>query len=313
MKSLYFLFSDPFLLTHNLGQGVDDRMAVFIKTCFCKGRNVFGNPPDMLPPYYKEWHDYFFDRKRLTEGNLPTGRGCRLCGKIGHKIKECPVKMERKNRQRRHRNQKDTDRDANEKTQRLQAQKDAERNALERLQRLRFRKESEQNEQLKHASLRNSNQLSGNQINNAAVRGIIPIKNINQSTEGDRRNHKPNKLDDRNQNQQHLPHYSKQLQSQAQQNVQIPLNRSVPQYNRPSVPPFGFGHPFSQPNCQIGSPIVRFPLPDALNIRNPKHLSYNQPHSTLQSSQTLASPTSPPGKYNTSSHNNSSKQIIHKR
>ncbi|RWS16145.1 hypothetical protein B4U79_04566, partial [Dinothrombium tinctorium] len=87
---------DPFLLTHNLGQGVDDHMAAFIKTALCKGRNLIGRPPDELPPRYKHWGDYFFDRDRLTEGTLPTGRGCRLCGKIGHKVADCPIKREMK-------------------------------------------------------------------------------------------------------------------------------------------------------------------------------------------------------------------------
>ncbi|RWS31424.1 TUT7/ZCCHC6-like protein, partial [Leptotrombidium deliense] len=100
---------DPFLVTHNLGQGVDDHMAVFIKTAICKGRNVIGRPPDELPHRCPNWKLYFFDKDRLTIGNLPTGRGCRHCGKIGHKMSECPILLEKKKanrtQNRRNRNQ----------------------------------------------------------------------------------------------------------------------------------------------------------------------------------------------------------------
>lgn len=35
--------------------------------------------------------DYFFDSKVLTDGELaPNDRCCRICGKIGHYMKDCP-------------------------------------------------------------------------------------------------------------------------------------------------------------------------------------------------------------------------------
>lgn len=83
-------YADPFLLTHNLGAGVDDQMAAFIKTALVKGRNIIGCPPAGLSPKYTSWRQYFFDPQLLTQGLPPTGRGCRLCGKIGHKVKNCP-------------------------------------------------------------------------------------------------------------------------------------------------------------------------------------------------------------------------------
>lgn len=34
---------------------------------------------------------YFFDSKVLTDGELaPNDRCCRVCGKIGHYMKDCP-------------------------------------------------------------------------------------------------------------------------------------------------------------------------------------------------------------------------------
>lgn len=71
-------------------------MATFIMTAIYKARNLIGNPPMVLPHPYKNWIDFLFDKRQLTLGNLPTGRGCRKCGKIGHKIKECPMELARR-------------------------------------------------------------------------------------------------------------------------------------------------------------------------------------------------------------------------
>uniref|UniRef100_A0A9J7ZJJ3 RNA uridylyltransferase n=1 Tax=Cyprinus carpio carpio TaxID=630221 RepID=A0A9J7ZJJ3_CYPCA len=57
---------DPFDLNHNLGAGVS-RKSNHTTT------------------------DYFFDSKVLTDGELaPNDRCCRICGKIGHYMKDCP-------------------------------------------------------------------------------------------------------------------------------------------------------------------------------------------------------------------------------
>lgn len=79
---------DPFDLNHNLGAGVSRKMTNFIMKAFINGRKLFGTP--YYPPLGTEV-DYFFDSKVLTDGELaPNDRCCRICGKIGHYMKDCP-------------------------------------------------------------------------------------------------------------------------------------------------------------------------------------------------------------------------------
>ncbi|KAJ0065020.1 hypothetical protein NL108_001007 [Boleophthalmus pectinirostris] len=79
---------DPFDLNHNLGAGVSRKMTNFIMKAFINGRKLFGTP--FYPPPGSEV-DYFFDSKVLTDGELaPNDRCCRICGKIGHYMKDCP-------------------------------------------------------------------------------------------------------------------------------------------------------------------------------------------------------------------------------
>lgn len=40
--------------------------------------------------------DYFFDSDLLCDGKPPNDRGCRMCGKIGHMVKDCPNRRPRK-------------------------------------------------------------------------------------------------------------------------------------------------------------------------------------------------------------------------
>ncbi|XP_061906738.1 terminal uridylyltransferase 7 [Entelurus aequoreus] len=97
--SKYIVIEDPFDLNHNLGAGLSRKMTNFIMKAFINGRTVFGTPLTVFPPEYPSWMEYFFDPEILTEGEVaPNDRCCRICGKIGHFMKDCP--MRRKSRHR---------------------------------------------------------------------------------------------------------------------------------------------------------------------------------------------------------------------
>uniref|UniRef100_A0A8C5U322 RNA uridylyltransferase n=1 Tax=Malurus cyaneus samueli TaxID=2593467 RepID=A0A8C5U322_9PASS len=93
---------DPFDLNHNLGAGVSRKMTNFIMKAFINGRKLFGTP------FYPE---YFFDSKVLTDGELaPNDRCCRVCGKIGHYMKDCPKRRRLKKKE----NEKDDEKEVKE-------------------------------------------------------------------------------------------------------------------------------------------------------------------------------------------------------
>ncbi|XP_039860017.1 terminal uridylyltransferase 4 isoform X1 [Simochromis diagramma] len=94
---------DPFDLNHNLGAGVSRKMTNFIMKAFINGRKLFGTPFYPVPGTEVE---YFFDSKVLTDGELaPNDRCCRICGKIGHYMKDCPKRRRIKKKE----NEKDED------------------------------------------------------------------------------------------------------------------------------------------------------------------------------------------------------------
>ncbi|XP_041861938.1 terminal uridylyltransferase 4 isoform X2 [Melanotaenia boesemani] len=94
---------DPFDLNHNLGAGVSRKMTNFIMKAFINGRKLFGTP---FYPVLGTEVDYFFDSKVLTDGELaPNDRCCRICGKIGHYMKDCPKRRRMKKKE----NDKDED------------------------------------------------------------------------------------------------------------------------------------------------------------------------------------------------------------
>lgn len=104
---------DPFDLNHNLGAGVSRKMTNFIMKAFINGRKLFGTPFYPLPGLEAE---YFFDSKVLTDGELaPNDRCCRVCGKIGHYMKDCPKRRRIKKKE----NEKDDDKDIKEEEREL--------------------------------------------------------------------------------------------------------------------------------------------------------------------------------------------------
>ncbi|XP_067846302.1 terminal uridylyltransferase 4 isoform X2 [Heptranchias perlo] len=99
---------DPFDLNHNLGAGVSRKMTNFIMKAFINGRKLFGTPVYPQPGMET---DYFFDSKILTDGELaPNDRCCRICGKIGHYMKDCPKRRRMKKKE----NEKDEEKDSKE-------------------------------------------------------------------------------------------------------------------------------------------------------------------------------------------------------
>ncbi|XP_049651639.1 terminal uridylyltransferase 7 isoform X3 [Accipiter gentilis] len=102
--SKYIVIEDPFDLNHNLGAGLSRKMTNFIMKAFINGRRVFGTPVKIFPKEYPSKMEYFFDPEVLTEGELaPNDRCCRTCGKIGHFMKDCPMRR----KLRRHRDYED--------------------------------------------------------------------------------------------------------------------------------------------------------------------------------------------------------------
>ncbi|KAM9214251.1 terminal uridylyltransferase 7 isoform 2-T2 [Leptosomus discolor] len=97
--SRYIVIEDPFDLNHNLGAGLSRKMTNFIMKAFINGRRVFGTPIKTLPKEYQSKMEYFFDPEVLTEGELaPNDRCCRICGKIGHFMRDCPMKRKLRRR-----------------------------------------------------------------------------------------------------------------------------------------------------------------------------------------------------------------------
>ncbi|XP_031426923.1 terminal uridylyltransferase 7 [Clupea harengus] len=97
--SKYITIEDPFDLHHNLGGGLSRRMINFIMKAFINGRRVFGTPVNTFPPEYPDKMEYFYDPEVLTEGEVaPNDRCCRICGKIGHFVKDCPIRKKTRSR-----------------------------------------------------------------------------------------------------------------------------------------------------------------------------------------------------------------------
>ncbi|XP_051868544.1 terminal uridylyltransferase 4-like isoform X4 [Pristis pectinata] len=104
---------DPFDLNHNLGAGVSRKMTNFIMKAFINGRKLFGTP---VYPHPGMETDYFFDSKILTDGELaPNDRCCRICGKIGHYMKDCPKRRRMKKKE----NEKEEEKDSKEEEKEL--------------------------------------------------------------------------------------------------------------------------------------------------------------------------------------------------
>ncbi|NWR39443.1 TUT7 uridylyltransferase, partial [Tachuris rubrigastra] len=127
--SKYIVIEDPFDLNHNLGAGLSRKMTNFIMKAFINGRRVFGTPVKIFPKEYPSKMEYFFDPEVLTEGELaPNDRCCRTCGKIGHFMKDCPMRR----KLRRRRDYEGTQRYAEVKEKRSKEDKEMQNKSIEK-------------------------------------------------------------------------------------------------------------------------------------------------------------------------------------
>ncbi|NXK38516.1 TUT7 uridylyltransferase, partial [Piprites chloris] len=127
--SKYIVIEDPFDLNHNLGAGLSRKMTNFIMKAFINGRRVFGTPVKIFPKEYPSKMEYFFDPEVLTEGELaPNDRCCRTCGKIGHFMKDCPMRR----KLRRRRDYEGTQRYAEVKEKRSKEEKEMQNKSTEK-------------------------------------------------------------------------------------------------------------------------------------------------------------------------------------
>lgn len=46
-------------------------------------------------PTRKEVERFLFDGRKITGEDPPFNRGCKICHRIGHKMKDCPEKREK--------------------------------------------------------------------------------------------------------------------------------------------------------------------------------------------------------------------------
>ncbi|KAL1764752.1 terminal uridylyltransferase 7 isoform X2, partial [Sigmodon hispidus] len=95
--SKFIMIKDPFYCSHKLGSGLSRKMTNFILKAFFNGRRIFGSPvnssPEMSTVEMKDLASILFDQDVITEGELaPNDRCCRICGKIGHFMKDCPMR-----------------------------------------------------------------------------------------------------------------------------------------------------------------------------------------------------------------------------
>ena len=84
-------------------------MTKFILPTLVKARERFGIPRQDTPQHGEMRQRFFFDPGVLNDGCLPTTeRNCNICGKIGHRARECPYKKPKQEwRNQKKKNQKD--------------------------------------------------------------------------------------------------------------------------------------------------------------------------------------------------------------
>lgn len=92
---------DPFELTYNLANRLGDPMSIFILNSFAQTyRHILKIQYQIDGGLYltpKKLASLLFDGMSITKVGPPL-RGCLICHKIGHKVKECPEKSNNRTR-----------------------------------------------------------------------------------------------------------------------------------------------------------------------------------------------------------------------
>ncbi|XP_022106952.1 terminal uridylyltransferase 4-like isoform X2 [Acanthaster planci] len=124
-----YAIEDPFDLDHNLGSGVSRKMTTFISQVFINARERFGIPNRTVSSRNDFIHEYFFDTFVLTGGEAPPNdRCCRVCGKVGHFLKDCPHRKGHKEIQRSRERNQDSKKTRNREINRNKPQREQAKN-----------------------------------------------------------------------------------------------------------------------------------------------------------------------------------------
>ncbi|XP_054644990.1 terminal uridylyltransferase 4 [Dunckerocampus dactyliophorus] len=274
---------DPFDLNHNLGAGVSRKMTNFIMKAFINGRNLFGNPFYPIPGTEV---DYFFDPNVLTDGELaPNDRCCRICGKIGHYMKDCPKRRRMKKKE----NDKDEDVKEEEREQK-------DRRCFQCGDTGHVRRDCPEYRHLKH---RTAGAPAPHMVRSTVSSQSIPTPQVTPECPGRAR------LPSDSSNSRQTPPYSPQPTAVSQSSPQPSQNKpmsSSPQKQaaHPQVPLSLFTFPSSHPGqYHLGTLAALGPLPSHQH-QSQSHHSANIPstswpiHGPVLSTSTPTAP-SPPG------------------
>ncbi|XP_038142985.1 terminal uridylyltransferase 4 isoform X1 [Cyprinodon tularosa] len=251
---------DPFDLNHNLGAGVSRKMTNFIMKAFINGRKLFGTPFFPIPGTEVE---YFFDSKVLTDGELaPNDRCCRICGKIGHYMKDCPKRRRVKKKE----NEKDED-------SKEEDREPKDRRCFQCGDIGHVRRDCPENRHLKQ---RNTGAPASHMVRGVANSQSIPIPQTAADSPG--RTRQPSESSDSRQ----TPPYSPQPTAGPQSS---PLSSSSPQTSLSKATSVGPQKPPA--HSQVPLPLFSFPTthpgqfhPATLTALGllPTHQSQGQPH-----------------------------------
>lgn len=253
---------DPFDLNHNLGAGVSRKMTNFIMKAFINGRKLFGTPFYPVPGAEV---DYFFDSRVLTDGELaPNDRCCRICGKIGHYMKDCPKRRRIKKKD------NDKDEDIKEDDRDMKDRRCFQCGDMGHVRR--------DCPEYRHLKQRNAGPPAPHMVRSMVSSQSIPIPQ--SSTDGTGRTRQPSECSDSRQTPPYSPQPSAvpQTSSQSSGSPQPPHSKTSSSSSgpkpgpHPQVPLPLFSFPTSHPTPYHSGPL------SALGLQPPHHHHHHPVH-----------------------------------